>query len=117
MLNKSVISALSFLLLFTWQLTIICANGLLYGQVTTQSDPIKTEITSDQNSDYCFIEIADENSSSTVLVEEVLEEEIHPSELVSVQLVKHLSERAIFYYSLCPTNSNRTFLIPPELYV
>jgi hypothetical protein len=114
MFNKSVISALSFLLLFAWQIGIICSNGLLYGQVSIPSEANQSEIHFDDSSESTFIEIADDNSNSGIFVEEVLEEEIHPGETISLQLVRHLSNSAVFYYLLFPTNCNQTFLIPPE---
>lgn len=114
MFKKSVISALSFLLLFAWQLTIICSNGILYGQTIPADELKKSEIHEQQNSGFVFTEIADENTTSNVLLEELLEEEIHPSETTCLSLVEYVSDRAHFFYSLDPLHSNQTFLIPPE---
>ena len=97
-----------------WQLTIICSNGILYGQTSSQTEQVFTEIKQNQLSGYTFVEIADSNSNTSVFVEEILEEEIHPSETISVQLIQHLTDRALFYYSVYLINSSRSFLIPPE---
>jgi len=114
MLNKFVVSAFSFLLLFAWQLTIICTNGLLYGQVSNNSFDSQVELQHELESHFGFAEMADDNSNASILVEEVLEEEIHPVESIRLQLVKHLSKKALFYYSLSPIYASRSFLVPPE---
>jgi hypothetical protein len=114
MIKNSVISALSFLLLFAWQLTIICSNGILYGQTKPADNLRQLEIHGQQHSSFVAAEIADEHSSSNVLLEELLEEEIHPSETTCLPLIEHASDRAHFFYSLDILHSNQTFLIPPE---
>jgi hypothetical protein len=114
MFQKSVISAFSFLLLFAWQLSIICSNGILYGQTIPADEHKKSEIHEQQNSGFIFSEIADEHSSSNVLLEELLEEEIHPSETTCLSFMEYASDRAGFFYSVDPLHSYQTFLIPPE---
>ena len=114
MLQKSVIRAFSFLLVFSRQLVIICSNGILFGQTIPADEHKKSEIHKQQNSGFIFSEIADEHSSSNVLLEELLEEEIHPSETTCLSFIEYALDRAGFFYSVYPLHSNQTFLIPPE---
>lgn len=114
MFQKSVISAFAFLLLFAWQLSIICSNSILYGQTIPVDEHKKSEIHKQKKSGFVFSDIADEHSSSNVLLEELLEEEIHPSETTCFSFVEYASDRAGFFYSVDPLHSNQTFLIPPE---
>lgn len=105
----------SFMLLFFWQLFV-----LFYAPFIAAQDPQKKDLTEST----CFQDIIElderttiTDSQSNIFVEEILEEEIHPSETL---VIKYPKER-VFHYAFHSISdyhaSIKSHFLPPEVMI